>query len=984
MPLTKQLIDIPLGGGKQDERMSEIMDAPGMLDVTNFDPSKLGGYVQRRGPATNTLSIGETVSLVARDGSDVIAFSDVADGLCTSESLGAAPMTYADGTDRMTTAAAAKVRTVVANSGNSASSASASSVVYVNRTGYTAYYIVAVPNGGNNATAYVIDEHGTLISSTALSGSTASPIGLASSTAYAVAFWQSGTTLYGQRFDPTTATWDARVTISAAAGFRAAWPEYVTDTGFIVATNDTTPRLRVISEALAITASCNSASTATGKTEIYVEGTIASVLGERTTGVTLNEDVIYEAFNLVSSSSVTNRTNTTYQWDPTDTRTIERMALCGGSTSAEVRAIIQSSNTSETNQTMIARVNTTAAAFSDVKRCPDLVLAHRGYSAGRFGIALDSGAASVDPMIATVQIDDTNHIEVIAALRPGTSKIGVPNPYGYSAYVPTEAGSFAYVIPGYYDANTLNVPLKLVDLTPRSFRSAAASGTVYFGHNTYDGFTINENISLQAPHPFSMTGSVGSGGLSDGTYLVRFTWRTVDAAGNLHESAPSVAETVTLSGGTADQKIECVVGAPLISSERIGTVFLVTYMTAAGGTTFRKIAETAATSLFAIGANRVDVTLTTTPAADATQLYTDSGELDNEAGPPSDEMVWHGNRLWLISGEDGSIWPSKLIRDGYGVAWSSTLAISNPRRQRPVALASLGDRLAVFYPDAIGVIFGDGPDNLGDGGQFSTITITHEGIGAKSREVTKTSLGVVFQAGQTLAVISEGGAVTPLPQIEDAYRADGVADELLVGVSESAIDSSIVTAWSNGEVWLYNMRAQAWSTSSGTVSTAASTYDMPSRCATWRGEAVFTGTDGSYVLSKTLGSFTAQANITTGWIKLAGLQGFQRVWRVWVLMEVSDNGEGASPEFEIRLDRDYDFAPGNPAETFAFTVADVDGTPGYPIVSIPVRPTVQRCSALAVSVYVGNIGSVAPFRVIGVRLEVGVEGKQRRNATWLT
>jgi len=35
-------------------------------------------------------------------------------------------------------------------------------------------------------------------------------------------------------------------------------------------------------------------------------------------------------------------------------------------------------------------------------------------------------------------------------------------------------------------------------------------------------------------------------------------------------------------------------------------------------------------------------------------------------------------------------------------------------------------------------------------------------------------------------------------------------------------------------------------------------------------------------------------------------------------------------------------------------------------------------------VYVGNIGSVAPFRVIGVRLEVGVEGKQRRNATWLT
>lgn len=50
MPLQSQQVEIPLGGGKQDERTAELIDPPGVLSLVNFDAGKLGGYVQRREP----------------------------------------------------------------------------------------------------------------------------------------------------------------------------------------------------------------------------------------------------------------------------------------------------------------------------------------------------------------------------------------------------------------------------------------------------------------------------------------------------------------------------------------------------------------------------------------------------------------------------------------------------------------------------------------------------------------------------------------------------------------------------------------------------------------------------------------------------------------------------------------------------------------------------------------------------------------------
>jgi hypothetical protein len=999
MALQTQLIDIPLGGGVEQHKTRELVDPPGVVEVVDMDPSKAGGYVQRRAPYGRVPLA--TSSLIERVDDDVIVMGVRQTNLqhyvrhVSSESM----LTYLDTAGNLEVGAWSAKHTPAG--APFADGTAVLSGTYAG--GYTATCIT--PFGGDDAVVVVVDSGGALISRATMVDSY--HVEMVSDGTDIYAFWLSTavtTTLYARKFTVSSRSWGSRTTVTGHGLDETYGPmsaAYSSSIGFVLVGTTAAPRMAVaaINTSLSVIAT-QTGGYAAGSTSfaVYVDGTSISVVGADEAISAYHHDMVFESFTFSAPSTISRVANTTYAWK-TALSDIKRVTIAGGPSSDSVYVIVQADDTVDPPiDSFWARVTVATGSWGTATYSKDLFLAHRGGPYGVFGIVLRgdvSDTASVnDSVIATVRIDTDNHLSVLARSLPGTLDVALPASGYLEARVPpffaTSTGSYAFPAAKRIHSEVTtggrvgyDLASVTVSLSPRSFRSASASGTAYIAGgvvSVYDGEDFTDAGFASAPYVYSLTGSVGSGTLTDGVYLVKATWEWVDRNGNVHESMPCVAETITLSGGGSAQKITAVV-VPTAYSPRSNDPKLVIYMTDVGGSIFYRRTEIEAPNLHEcalLAGDRINVTFGTssdTSYGVVRALYTDGSELEHWPPPPSDEVVFHANRLWTINGEDGSIWPSLLIVDGIGAAWHPSLAIANSRKDRPVALASIGDRIAVFYPNEIGVIYGDGPDNTGGGGSFSPIAIIHHGVGAKSREVSPTSMGTVFQSAQGLMVMDQGGGLAPFPQIENTIRVLGVADELLVGAVDSPADVGVITAWSNGDVWLYSQRAQSWVKSSVACDTAQQ-YDAPGRCATFGGDALVSGGDaeagsGVFQFSRTLGSFE-DCSLTTAWIKLAGLQGFQRIRRAWLMVDTP--GETAFTVY-VR----YDYVDTN-VETFTFDAgADLESLQGYPVCSIPLRLGRQRCEAIAFKIVSDTTGPNDPVRIIGLRLEVGTLGRQRKN-----
>lgn len=263
------------------------------------------------------------------------------------------------------------------------------------------------------------------------------------------------------------------------------------------------------------------------------------------------------------------------------------------------------------------------------------------------------------------------------------------------------------------------------------------------------------------------------------------------------------------------------------------------------------------------------------------------GTLANLAPPSASIVIATQDRL-LLAGIPGS--PNRLVYsrtrdDGEIASFNDYLFLDLPAvGGRITALALLGETLIVFKESAIYSIPGDGFDNAGGGQNYGPARILPSDVGAVSQEaVALTSKGILFKSSKGFYLLGYGGqvqyvgaavadfdpdSVVSMHVIESQHQVRIVTDArtivwdyLLAGMQQ---DPLVVGQWATWAI--YGVDSVVWSNTHHVVNATADSLLAQSSSHSGAGDL-------------------PQLDITMGWIKTDGLQGYGLVRRMLILGE---------------------------------------------------------------------------------------------------
>lgn len=218
-----------------------------------------------------------------------------------------------------------------------------------------------------------------------------------------------------------------------------------------------------------------------------------------------------------------------------------------------------------------------------------------------------------------------------------------------------------------------------------------------------------------------------------------------DAAGRLWRSAPSQPVTTVKDGATLSNRyLYAPAGSPA------GTR-LVLYGNQAGGTIFYQHSSYPAPGFLARD---------TTDDADLIKgapIYTAGGVLENSAPPACRFLVRTRDRVWAgLLDYPARVQSSKFIRPTEGVHWSNADQFFVDIPHAVTGLAGMDDVLVVFTQDAIYLVHGDGPTDLGVGAYGPPQRIPTDVGCMQARSIVTDSNGVYFLSRRGLELLSRG------------------------------------------------------------------------------------------------------------------------------------------------------------------------------------------------------------------------------------
>ena len=485
---------------------------------------------------------------------------------------------------------------------------------------------------------------------------------------------------------------------------------------------------------------------------------------------------------------------------------------------------------------------------------------------------------------------------------------------------------------------------------------------------TYDGHSVVEQGFHLFPEGLTVTaGAGGTTAFPIGTYMYRAVWEWVDAQGQVHQSAPCPAfgATITASGPTRMTVI--VRATPFTARE---SAELVLYRTAANGTIYYRITGSGTPNKAIIVrfpyttatpthvyyddyANNPAGYLETQPP-----LYTTGGTLDNLPAPACTVMGVYRNRVFAVSELDQlSIWYSKQVIPGTPVEFSDALiqnidAVGGPAL---TALAWLDDKLLIFKPDAVFVMSGSGPNDLGQANDFSTPTIVNTNSGCINADsVVIGPNGVSYQSNKGFFTIDRS-----LNDFYSGLSADAFNADTVVGAALVTKTNQIRWAMGSGKVLMYDYLVRQWGSFPGLAAVSTTLY---------QNKYAYLLANGT-VLAETTG-FTDPGptliplKVATGWISFAGLAGYQRVYKMVILGDYKSDHA-----LRVQIAVDYDDTV---VQDFTLYPTPVVGS-GRPAYEFRVKLKQQKCQAIKVTLTEVAAGNPAEgLALSGLIFEAGV------------
>lgn len=517
----------------------------------------------------------------------------------------------------------------------------------------------------------------------------------------------------------------------------------------------------------------------------------------------------------------------------------------------------------------------------------------------------------------------------------------------------------------------------------KSYSRAEIGESLYVGGGMlyqYDGQNLVEDNFNWKCEIAAANGTVGGVGNS---YSYVSVWEWVDKNGNLHRSAVGQPKTVTTgtplgTGGSATTlQIYPLSLTEKTSANDRSSVVAVVYRTKANSDIYYKLPVTNA-NYNNINANYITPVNDTTPDSQLVEpLYTTGEVLDNDPPPPIGGLVVYRNRLFAIDSTNPlQIWYSKTVRYGVPVEWSGFQTINIDPSGGPVTgIAALDDKLIIFKRSQIRFISGQGPDNTGANNDFDggSIFITADAGCTNLRSIVNTPEGLVFKSSKGIYIINRGLSVQYIGAAVEEFNGAFITSAILM-----AQNNQIRLTTDNNIALVYDYYVDAWC-----VFKPLNAVDS----VIWNGKQSYIRSNGQ-IMNEASGIYTDNGSfypmkITTSWLNLSGIQGFERIYKFYVLGQYK-----SAHQLQIKLSYDYNNATYQTITVDPVVPSYYGGSPygtgsyggNYTPYQYEIRPQRQKCMNMRVTISELPVsGSLLEgVQISNLRFEYGVEGGGNR------
>jgi hypothetical protein len=404
---------------------------------------------------------------------------------------------------------------------------------------------------------------------------------------------------------------------------------------------------------------------------------------------------------------------------------------------------------------------------------------------------------------------------------------------------------------------------------------------------TYDGVSFFEQGYHVYPEGMTFI-TAGGGSMGAGDYQYVFLWEWYDDQGQIHRSAPSIPQSVTV---TANQQVTWTVPTLRLTARKgsRSAPILAAYRTqeigANGGTLFLRVSSritASSTNGIVFNDPNVDTITFIDQLADSSivaneYVYTTGNVLENLPPEPCTTGVFYKGRIVLNTADQtGLSQYTKFAAPGEAPAFNPNLNIPIDVEGGDVTgYGVLDEKLIISKLDGKWVTYGEPASNTGiNGSLVFPQRIADDGGVTHPVSIVRSEFGLLYRSLKGYYLLSRG--------LEDEFAGAAVEDFSSLtpsGAISSPTLQQIRFYHTDGECLVFDTFFKTWSTFAQRECTGATLWKGLPTIVNAIGEVRVE--DGGSGLTNN-SSYCSMA-IETGWISLAQVQGFQRVWRLMIL-----------------------------------------------------------------------------------------------------
>ena len=380
--------------------------------------------------------------------------------------------------------------------------------------------------------------------------------------------------------------------------------------------------------------------------------------------------------------------------------------------------------------------------------------------------------------------------------------------------------------------------------------------------------------------------------------------RYEDASGKIHRSG--LSDIFTFVNPANYDNVDILVPMVNLTAKYQYSTFIELYRTIDEGQIFYKVSDQAISSTVLASSNdktrnyiKLRDTLTDTQLQDNEILYTAGGVLENSVVGAASIITSFKNRVFVAGLEDSPhlVKYSKLIGgqvfNPTPVEFANELVLEVPTLGgKIVAMSKMDDKLIIFKERAIYMVAGEGPVDTGEQNDYIDPQLVTTDIGCKfANGVASMPKGLMFMSHKGIYLLNRSLGLEYIGAPAEDYN-----DLTITKATVVSKKNEVRFLSSDGPTMIYNYFLEMWYTYED--------HRGNSSCLVGNDYHIATFKDKVYKQVNTTASFDGAMvpiKLTTGWLSFAGVQGFQRVYRMLLL------GEYRSPhKLQIKVAYNYD------------------------------------------------------------------------------